>query len=322
MATAIPTSTSSATLERDEQFEAEAAELMAEVRKLRLAALRRVDDLFAGEYHSAFKGQGIEFSEVREYQPGDEIRSIDWNVTARAGRPFVKRFQEERQLTVQLIVDASASGVWGSTARTTQRLLAEACAVLGLTAQRNNDQAALTIFSDDILLHLPPAKGATHQLRLLRELLGARPEGAGTAIVEAAETTAKLLKRRSIVFLASDFLIPDRDTVMLELARKLRLLRRRHEVIALRASDPRQFELPNVGVVELADPETGLRRLVDTSSRRVRTRWAKARREEATLVERTLRESGCDLVELSTDRPPADDLARYFRLRERRRARE
>ena len=297
------------------------AALMAEVRRLRMSALRRVDDLFAGEYHSAFKGHGIEFDEVRAYQPGDEVRSIDWNVTARAGRPFIKRFREERQLTVQLVVDASASGVWGSGRRTTQRLLAEACAVLGLAAQRNNDRAALTLFSDELLLRLPPARGATHQLRLLRELLGARPAGAGRAMGEALEKTARGLKRRSIVFLASDFLLPEIDTTLPELVSTLRLARRRHELVALRATDPRQTDLPSVGLIELQDPETGRLVRVDSSSRRVRQRWADSQRAHAERVAKALRESGCDLVELSTEREPADDLARYFRMRERRGAR-
>ena len=297
------------------------AALMADVRRLRLSALRRVDDLFAGEYHSAFKGQGIEFDEVRAYQPGDEVRSIDWNVTARAGRPFVKRFREERRLTVQLVVDVSASGVWGSGRCTTQRLLAEAGAILGLAAQRNNDSTALTLFSDGPRLRLPPARGATHQLRLLRELLGAVPAGAGRGMASALERTARGLKRRSIIFLASDFLLPDPESALPELGSTLRQVGRRLELVALRANDPRQTELPSVGLLELRDPETGAAAVVDTSSPRVRRRWAAARREHAETLARTLRESGCDLVELSTEREPADDLARYFRVRERRRAR-
>lgn len=296
------------------------AELMAEVRRLRLAARRRVDDLFAGEYHAAFKGQGIEFSEVREYEPGDDVRSIDWNVTARAGKPFIKRFQEERQLTVFCCVDTSASGVFGSGGRTKSLALAEACGMISLAAQMNRDRAGLMLFSDDVDLVLPPGKTATHHLRLLRELLGAAPSGRGAGMIEALRALGTALRRRAIVFVASDFLLPERVRASDELAGALRQLRRRHEVIALRVADPAELDPPKIGLVEIEDPESGDRRLVDFGSRGVRRRMARVMAEERAGVEKLLRRCRVDLVDLSTREPVGDALARYFRMRERRRA--
>lgn len=290
-------------------------ELMSDVRRLRLRARRRVDDLLAGEYHSAFKGQGVEFAEVREYEPGDDIRSIDWNVTARTGKPFIKRFEEERQLTVTLVVDVSASGVFGGP-RGTGRLIAEAAAVLAVAAQRNGDRVALLLYSDEVELFLPPRKGANALLRILREVLGTRPHGAGTAAAEAFRTLERVLKRRAVVFVAGDWLTP--------LAAEpwevpLRRLARRHDVIALRASDPAQRALPRLGLVELQDPETGRTMLADTGSAAFRARHDREARAAGEQSARTIRRCGVDLVELSTTRAAADDIERYFRLRERRR---
>lgn len=294
------------------------SELMQEVRRLQIRTRRRVDDLFAGEYHSAFLGRGIEFAEVREYAPGDDVRTIDWNVTARTGKPFIKRFVEERQLTVVLCIDTSASGLFGTIARTKGRLITETAAAIAYTALRNNDRVALMRFSDAIDLYIPPRKGPRHLLRLLRELLGTQPHGSGGAFVDAVETLGSVLRQRAIVFIASDFLPPPGGAVD-NLARPLAVLSRRHDVIALRASDPREAELPAVGLVELEDPETGERALFDTGSRRLRRKHREhaAERNQQTL--RVLARSGVDVIELSTGRPFGPELERYFRLRERRR---
>lgn len=293
-------------------------ELMEEVRRLQIRTRRRVDDLFAGEYHSAFLGKGIEFAEVREYMPGDDVRAIDWNVTARAGKPFIKRYIEERQLTVMLCTDTSASGLFGTVAKTKSRLIAETGAAIAYTALKNNDRVGLMNFSDEIGLYLPPKKGPRHMLRLLRELLGAEPSGGGTAFTEALETLGSVLHQRSIIFIASDFQAPPGRSIE-SLARPLAVLSRRHDVIALRASDPREIALPNVGLVELQDPESGERVLFDTGSRRLRRRHAEmaaARRSES---DRLLSRTGVDVIDLSTARPFGLALEHYFRARERRR---
>jgi len=301
--------------------------LMQQVRRMRIKTRRRVNSLFAGAYRSAFKGRGIEFAEVREYEPGDDIRSIDWNVTARAGKPFIKRFEEERELTVALLVDVSASSVFGTTERTKMALAIEAAAVVALTAQANNDRACLLTYSDRSELYLPPRKTRNHLQRITRELLAQPPHGRGSAAGPAIEDLGRLLHQKAVVFYISDFTGPswsadqsDPSARSADLA--LRRLSRAHEVIALRLSDPGEREMPAIGLVELSDPETGERVLVDSSSRRVRTdlrrRVDAARAAAATILQR----AGVDLVELSTDRPPSDDLGRYFRLRERRRQRE
>ncbi len=293
-------------------------ELMEEVRRLQIRTRRRVDDLFAGEYHSAFLGKGIEFAEVREYQAGDDVRDIDWNVTARAGKPFIKRYIEERQLTVMLCIDASASGLFGTVAKTKHRLIAETGAAIAHTALRNNDRVGLLRFSDDIDLYLPPRKGPRHMLRMLRELLGGEPSGAGTAFARGLEILGSVLHQRSIIFIASDFLPPP-GTASEDLARPLAVLSRRHDVIALRASDPRERELPRMGIVELADPETGERVLFDTSSKRLRRAHARLAAEQRAAADRLLTRTGVDVIDLSTDRPFGVELEHYFRARERRR---
>lgn len=289
-------------------------ELMREVRRLRIGAKRRVDDLFAGEYHSAFRGQGIEFAEVREYEPGDDVRSIDWNVTARAGRPFIKRFTEERELTVVLCVDLSASQGFGTRRKTKARLAAEAAAVLSLAASKNNDRVGLLTFRDELGAFLPPAKGQQHQLRLIRELLAVEAHGRATALPEAVSFLDRVLKRRSIVFLLGDFLLrTEAEAEALDLP--LRLLARRHEVIALRTLDPAERALPAIGLIEFEDPETGRRVLFDAGSRRARRSAERRAAEENARLGELLRRAGVDLVELSTDRPLGDDLAAYFHRR-------
>lgn len=292
-------------------------ELMREVRRLEIRANRRVDDLFSGEYHAAFKGQGVEFAEVREYEPGDDIRSIDWNVTARAGRPFVKRFIEERQLTVVLCIDASASTQFGTTGRSKARLAAEVASVLAMVASRNNDRVGLIRYTEDVDLFLPPRKGRTHLLRVIRECLETKPQGTDAGLFRMLEVVRTAVRRHAIVFILSDFLIPKAEHAALSQA--LRMVSHRHEVVAVRTSDPCEWRIPNIGLVELVDPETGQRTVVDTSSRRVRDRFERTATIERNEVARALQRACTDLVDVSTDRPIGTDLLRYFHMREQRR---
>ena len=293
-------------------------ELMKEVRRLEIRSRRRVDDLFGGEYHSAFKGQGIEFAEVREYEPGDDVRTIDWNVTARAGKPYIKRFVEERQLTVMLAVDLSASGRFGSGTKSKARLAIETAAVVATAAARNSDLTGLILFDDRVRLFLPPGKGRPHLLRLLRELLSAEPKAGSSAMPEALRTLDRVLHRRAIVFLLSDFLGPTADPEP-AWAPPARRLARRHELIALSIADPRERSLPRLGLIELEDPETGRRTVLDTASPARRRRLASAAHAESAALDACLRRARIDRVELSTDRPFTDDLLAYFRAKERRR---
>lgn len=294
-------------------------ELMNEVRRLRIRTRQRVDSLFAGEYHSAFKGQGIEFAEVREYAAGDDVRSIDWNVTARAGKPFIKRFIEERQLTVTFMLDASASGAFGSVGRTKARLMAEVGAALAVTAQSNGDRTSMLRFSDEIDLFVPPAKGTKHILRLMRELLDTEPEGRGTAFPLALERINRLLPHRSVIFIASDWLLPGEDGLASRVEIGLKVLARRHDVIAIRSRDPLERRLPAAGLIRLRDPETGRSVLFDTGSRRARMRLEELSDRAFAASTSLLRRSGIDVIEVSTDRPFIHELMAYFRRREARR---
>lgn len=295
-------------------------ELMREVRRLQVRTKRRVEGLFAGEYHTAFKGRGIEFADVREYEPGDDVRAIDWNVTARAGKPFIKRFVEERELTVVLAVDLSGSGNFtsgaGPDARLKNRVAIEAAAVLAFSAAINHDRVGLCLFTSDVELFVQPGKGRVHTLRLLRELLSFQPRERGTNLAGAALHLGHILKRRATVFLISDFLVPGGAA---ELETPLRLLARKHEVIGLQIVDPRDRTLPNVGLVEVTDSETGGRRLIDTASHRVREAYSAAAAARDAELGALFGRARVDRVELSTMRPFAHDLERYFRMKERRR---
>jgi len=293
-------------------------DLMREVRRLQVRTKRRVEGLFAGEYHTAFKGRGIEFADVREYEPGDDVRTIDWNVTARTGKPFIKRFVEERELTVFLAVDLSASESFLSAEgpRTKRRIAIETAAVLALSASANHDRVGLCIFTEDIELYLPPGKGRGNSLRLLRELLSFEPKAQGTNIDRVLLRLGHVLPRRGTLFLISDFLAPGGPK---SFETSLRLLSRKQEVIALQITDPRERELPNVGLVEVFDPETGEQRLLDTASKWVRTQYgAAAARRDAELA-KLFGRTETDRVLLSTERPFMQDLVRYFQMRERRR---
>jgi uncharacterized protein (DUF58 family) len=286
------------------------AEVLRQVRRLELRTRRLVDSRFAGDYRSLFKGQGMEFAEVREYQPGDEVRTIDWNVSARMGRPFIKRYVEERELTVMLVLDVSGSASFGTTARAKGELVSELAAVLALAAVRNNDRIGVLCFSDRVELALPPRKGRRHALRLVRDLLSLQPLGRRTAFAPALERLGRLLPHRSVVFVCSDFQGSD-------LERPLALLARRHDVMAVTIADPAEQQLPEVGVARLLDPESGAVVEVDTSDPRVRE-WFAARVE----AEQGERQSlfarlGIDEILVRTDTGYVEPLLGFFRARGR-----
>jgi uncharacterized protein (DUF58 family) len=289
-------------------------EVLRQIRRLQLKARRAVEDLLGGEYHSVFKGAGLAFEEVREYQPGDDIRAIDWNVTARMGHPFIKRFIEERELTVLLAVDCSASHLFGTGAQQKREVAAELAAVLAFSAVSNNDRVGLVQFTDRIERFVPPGKGARHVLRLIRDVLFHQPRHAGTSLREGLDFLNRVQRRRAIVFLFSDFLD---DGYELSFKRT----GRRHDLIAVRVTDPREEELPAVGLLQVEDAETGERVLVDTASRRVRDAYHAAAVGRREAVHQLARASGTDLIEVSTDGDHLEALIRFFRLRERRRRR-
>ncbi|MFG0245406.1 MAG: DUF58 domain-containing protein [Phycisphaerales bacterium JB052] len=298
-------------------------ELMREVKRLEIRARRRVDDLFGGQYHSAFKGQGIEFAEVREYQPGDEVRTIDWNVTARTGHPHIKRFTEERQLTVILCVDCSISTGFGTVRRSKHQLACEVGAVLTLAAGRNNDRVGLQIFGSDHLqkesFHLRPSKGKKHARRIMRELIDSEPGMSPFTLSDALHELGRTHKRRAVVFVLSDFLSGLNNRGEPEWAKPLRMLARKHELVTLQLTDPLEFELPQAGLIRMHDPINGRRFTVDTSSRRVRARYHRQAMLEQSAIEESFRRARVDRVELSTARSFIDPLIRYFQQREMRR---
>jgi uncharacterized protein (DUF58 family) len=289
-------------------------DLLRRVRQIEIRSRRLVSHMFAGQYHSIFRGRGMEFADVREYQPGDEVRTIDWNVTARMGDVFVKRFVEERELTLMLAVDISPSQAFGTSDQTKREVIAEIAAVLALSAVRHNDKVGLVCFSDDIEVVLPAKKGLRHALRIIRELLYREPHHRGTNIGTGVDYVTHLLHRRSIIFLLSDF--QDQG-----FERALRVAGRRHEVIAVTATDPRELELPNVGLIEVEDAETGESMLVDTGDRKLRARYAAraaAVRDERRLA---LRQAQIDQIEVSTAEPYINPLLAYFTRRARLAAR-
>lgn len=290
------------------------AELMAKVGKIRILTNRLIDDQLSGDYHSTFKGQGVEFDEVRPYEAGDDVRSIDWNVTARTGVPFIKRYSEERELTVLFMVDVSGSQGYGSRGRTKSELAAEVTALLALTALRNQDKVGLVLFSDRIVKYIPPRKGRDSVMRLAREVLAAG-DGAegGTDVSGALKFLNGVQKRRAVVFLVSDF-IGRGDCEKL-----LRATARHHDMVCVTVSDPAESELPDVGLVELEDPETGELTLVDTSSASVRRAFAAKAAEDREELRRFLLKTGIDTLDLATDRPYVDEVRALFKRRARKR---
>ena len=286
-------------------------ELLKAVRRIQIRTSRLVNDVLAGQYESVFKGRGMEFKEVREYQPGDEIRFIDWNVTARMDRPYVKLFAEERELMVMLVVDASGSGMFGTGDKLKNELAAELCAVLAFSAIKNNDKVGLIMFTDDVEKYVPPKKGRRHVLRVVREALYFKPRGKGTNIAAALEFLNRVTTRRCVLFLVSDFMAEGFEHAM-------RIANKRHDFIAVTVTDPREVELPDVGMIELVDAETGELVLVDTHNRRVRDEFRKRSARRAAVRDELFRSTSVDVIDVSTDKPYADALYKFFRMRERR----
>ena len=288
------------------------------MRQLEIRTRRMVDDSMAGAYHSVFKGRGMDFDEVREYTPGDEVRTIDWNVTARAGRAFVKKFTEERELTLFLVVDISASGNFGSGAMAKRDLAAEVASVLAFSAIRNSDKVGLILYTDHIERYLPPKKGRRHVLRVVRDILFHQPQGVGTDTAKTLDVVNHVLHRRAVVFLISDFESSgDPGVARAALRRAVRQTNRRHDLIAVHVEDPREKELPNVGIVALEDAETGEIIELDTARTAVRKRFNEFSLERSRRLQNDLRAEGVDTVQLRTDLPYIPALQRFFKSRSR-----
>jgi len=286
-------------------------DVLRQIRRLQLRARRAVEDLLGGEYHSVFKGMGMVFEEVRAYQPGDDVRTIDWNVTARMGHPFIKRYVEERELTVMLLVDWSGSHQFGTSRQQKREVAAELAAVLAFSAISNNDKVGLIGFTDQVECFVPPRKGTRHVLRLIREALYFQPERQGTSLREGLTFLNRILHRRAIVFLLSDFL--DQGFEQL-----LKRTGRRHDLIAIHIADPREEVLPPVGLLELEDAETGQRVLLDTSNRQVREGFAAGARQRREELRQLARSARIDLLEVATDGAHLEALVWFFHQRERR----
>ncbi len=287
------------------------AELIKKIRQIEIYTSRAVNAAFAGRYESVFKGRGMQFDEVREYMPGDDIRSIDWNVTARTGTAHIKRYVEEREMTVIFAVDLSAGGEFGTVNRVKNELAAEFCAVLAFAAIRNNDKAGLVIFTDEIELFIPPKKGSAHVLRLIRELLYFKAPGKKTDIPPAIDYLNRVLKKRAIVFVVSDFFCEGYKKPM-------SLLNRKHDVVAVNVNDPSEIEIPRAGLVELTDAETGKAVLADTSSVKFRRQYQKNAQETQNRLKETLRSISVDFIDISTARPYMQDIIKFFHMRHSR----
>ena len=286
-------------------------EILRKVRQIEIRTNRLVDNVLGGEYNSAFRGRGMEFEEVREYQPGDEIRTIDWNVTARTGAPFVKAFREERELTVITLVDVSPSERFGSAGQQKVELAAEFSAVVAFSAIRNGDKVGTILFTDQVEKYVPPKKGKKHVLRLLRELLTFQPHSRGTDLAEALKFLAKVQRRKATVFVISDFIDTDFE-------KALAAVRGKHDVIAVRTSDPREAELPDVGLVSLEDAETGEVIVVDSRSARVRRLFQHRGVDERARQDELLRSLEIDELEITTGKPYIKELSNFFRMREKK----
>ena len=286
-------------------------EILKKVKQIQIRSSRLVNDVLAGEYVSVFKGRGMEFDEVREYQAGDDIRTIDWNVTARLGHPYIKRYTEERELTIMFLVDLSFSGEFGSMKQFKNEIATEICAVLAFSAVRNNDKVGLILFTDKIEKFVPPKKGKTHVLRVIREVLYFKPENKGTDISIALEYLLKVTKRKTVCFLLSDFITEGFE-------RALRIANKRHDMVAVSITDPRELEIPNVGFVELEDAETGEITLIDTSDRKMMERFNKFNVKNMEERAKLFRGMGVDLVDVRTDSSYVEPIMKFFRAREKR----
>jgi uncharacterized protein (DUF58 family) len=288
-------------------------EILKKIRRIELRTRRLVNSTFAGQYHSVFKGRGMNFEEVREYAPGDEIRSIDWNVTARMNAPYIKKYTEERELTVMLLVDVSASGIFGSVELSKRELAAEVASILAFSAINNNDKVGLILFTDRIELFIPPKKGRLHTLRLIREMLYFEPGGRGTDLAGALDYLNLVVSRRSVVFMVSDFLAPD-------FTKALTVTSKRHDLVAMPVIDKGESELPNVGIVTLEDAETGEQIDVNTSSKAVRRALREINEDRLADLEYLFRSRRVDIVRLTTSEDYLIPLRNFFKLRERRQA--
>ena len=286
-------------------------EILKKVKRIEIRTRGLVNDLFGGEYHSVFKGRGMTFSDVREYQPGDDIRLIDWNVTARTNNPFVKIFEEERELTVFLIVDISASGRFGSGQDPKQDIGTEIAAVLGFSAIKNNDKVGLILFSDEVEKYVVPKKGKSHVLRVVRELLYVKPKRKGTSLKNALDFLLKVAKRRSVVFIISDFL--DNNYWV-----SLRVANRKHDLIGIRLYDPAELDIPDFGLAKIEDPETGSMFWVDTSSFAARQELQKKTVEQMDELSKKAASIGFDMISIATDQDFVEPLMAFFKLREKR----
>ena len=273
---------------------------------------RAVDASFAGQYESVFKGRGMQFDEVREYQPGDDIRDIDWNVTARTGKPYIKRFVEEREMTILFAVDLSASGDFGTVNKMKNELAAEFCAVLAFAAAKNNDKVGLVIFTDQIELYIPPKKGSRHVLRVIRELLAFEMPKRKTDIPMALDYVARVLRKKATVFLVSDF-------IETNFKKPLGLLNRRHDVIAVPVRDRVEIAMPNIGLIELQDAETGEIIMIDTSSSTFRSQYSDSNTQNFDSLRSMMRSINVDSIPIYTDKPYVQDLVQFFHMRHGRR---
>ncbi len=286
-------------------------EIFRNIRRIEIRTKRLVNDLFSGEYHSTFKGHGMEFEEVRQYLPGDDIRLIDWNVTARTGYPHIKKFREERELSVIFLVDMSSSGFFGTRERFKEETAAELCAVLAFSAIKNNDKVGMIIFTDRIEKFIPPKKGKAHVLRLIREILYFKPVGTGTDISSALEYFNRVIKKKSVVFLISDFLSED-------YIKPLQIANRKHDIIAMKISDPRELSFEDVGLIELEDAETGEVMLIDTGSQEFRLDFAQKAEADNYGLRRSFKLINLDFIQIITNQSYIVPLINFFKLREKR----
>ncbi len=297
-------------------------EILKKVRQVEVRTLRLVNDTLAGSYQSVFKGRGMNFDEVREYVAGDDIRSIDWNVTARTGLPHIKKFSEERELTIMLMIDVSGSGDFGSGNYSKREIMAEVGSVLAFSAVRNNDKVGLLLFSDFVELYIPPKKGRSHILRLIREILFFQPKGRKTNLLTALDFVNQVSKRKCVAFLISDFCLPgDFEEELSRLQPKLRVTNKRHDLISMIVSDPRESELPDVGWITVEDAESGAQVELDTSNPSVRRGYKEMAKFQMAQLHKAIRRAGVDLLDLSTDTSYIPPLLNFFGKRRRRRGR-
>lgn len=283
-------------------------ELLKKVRKIEIKTRRLSDHIFGGEYHSTFKGRGMTFSEVRQYQFGDDVRSIDWNVTARYNEPFVKVFEEERELTMMLVVDVSGSELFGTSNQFKKDIIVEISATLAFSAMQNNDKVGLLLFSDQVELFIPPKKGKSHVLRIIRELLEFEPKSKNTNLADTLKYLTNVMKKRAIVFVLSDFIAE-------EYKQTLRIVGKKHDVTGIRIYDPREEDIPNLGMVQMQDAETGTLQLVNTQSKKVRIAYANEYRQRVDYFQDAFTKSGCGVLSCRVDESYVKKLLGYFKRR-------